>query len=129
MSAELTTAVAEYQQDLGVRPGTFCAYDVVADHVLDLRDDAVLAACAIDPADRFCAWKAILLIHHRRPPTWDIANRLIAAGVAGVLFPSDQANGGTNLVLWRWNDTPNRTVSVLDPMHDLPGDQASWRPQ
>jgi RES domain-containing protein len=120
MSAEFTTAVAEYQQDLGARPGTFCAYDVVADNVVDLRDDAVLAACAIDPADRFCAWKAMLLIHHWRPPTWDIADRLISAGAAGVLFPSDQANGGTNLVLWRWNDMPDRTVTALDPMRELP---------
>jgi RES domain-containing protein len=127
MSIELTTAVAEYEQDLGIRPGTFCAYDVMADDVLDLRDDAVLAACSINPADRFCAWKAILLIHHRSPPTWEIADRLIAAGASGVLFPSSEVNGGTNLALWRWNDAPNRTVSALDPMRDLPGDQSSWR--
>jgi len=100
---------------------------VAADDVVDLRDDAVLAAGAIDPADRFCAWKAILLIEHRRPPTWDIADRLIAAGAAGALVPSAQVSVGTNLVLWRWNDAPNRTVRALDPMHDLPGDQASWR--
>jgi RES domain-containing protein len=120
MSAEFTTAVAEYQQDLGARPGTFCAYDVVADDVLDLRDAAVLAVHAIDPAERFCAWKAILLIHHRRPPTWDVADRLMSAGAAGVLVPSDRVKRGTNLVLWRWNDRPDRTVTALDPMRDLP---------
>ena len=101
MSVELTAAVAQYEQDLGIRSGTFCAYDVVADDVLDLRDGTVLAACSIDPADRLCAWKAIWLIHHRRPPTWDIADGLIAAGASGVVLPLEQANGSTNLVLWR----------------------------
>jgi hypothetical protein len=28
MSEEFSTAVAEYEQDLGIRPGTLCAYDV-----------------------------------------------------------------------------------------------------
>ena len=129
VSVELTTAVAEYEQDLGIRPGTFCAYDVMADGILDLCDDAVLDACGIRPADRFCAWKAILLIHHQRPPTWDLADRLIAGGASGALVPSDQAKGGVNLVLWRWNDSPSRTVIALDPMRDLPTDQASWRSQ
>ncbi len=44
----------------------------------------------------------------------------MSAGAAGALFPSDQAKGGTNLVLWRWNDRPDRTVTALDPMRDLP---------
>jgi RES domain-containing protein len=83
MSIELATAVAEYEQDLGIRPGTFCGYDVMADDVLDLRDDEVLAACSIDPADRCCDWTAVLLIHHRCPPTWEIADRLIAIGAFG----------------------------------------------
>ena len=55
MPIKLTTAVAAYEQDLGIRRGTFCAYDVMADDVLYLRDDAVLAACSIGSADRFCA--------------------------------------------------------------------------
>jgi RES domain-containing protein len=124
MSAEFTTAVAEYQQDLVTRPGTFCAYDVTVDDVLDLCDDAVLAAQAIDPFEKFCAWKAILLIQRRRPPTWDIADRLMSAGAAGVLVPSDRVTGGTNLVLWRWNDRPDRTVTALDPMRELPDSPA-----
>jgi hypothetical protein len=69
----------------------------------------------------------MLLVQHRRPPTWDVADRLIVAGISGGLYPSYQARGGTDLVLWRWNDTPTRTVTALDPMRDLPSDQASWR--
>jgi RES domain-containing protein len=129
MSAELTTAVAEYEQDLGIRPGTFCAYDVAVEGVLDLRDPAVLAARGIDPADRFCAWKAILALRKERPPGWRIAETLALAGAAGILVPSVQMAGGTNLVLWHWNDMPERRVLALDPLRDLPADQASWPQQ
>jgi RES domain-containing protein len=49
----------------------------------------------------------------------------LAAGVAGVLVPSACLAGGVNLVLWRWNDSPDRTVIPLDPQRDLPRDQSS----
>ena len=128
MSVELTTAVAEYEQELGIRPGAFCAYDVAVADLLDLRDDVVLTACGIDADDCFCAWKSILLVRRQRPPGWDIAERLAAAGAAGVIVPSARPAGGSNLVLWRWNDAPHRIMRALDPLRDLPADQASWPP-
>ena len=127
MSADLTTAIAEYQQELGVRPGTFCAYDVSVAGVADLCDDAIRAAWGVDKASLLAAWKSILLVQRRRPPTWDIADRLRNAGAAGALVPSAQIKGGINLVLWRWNDASGRTVRALDPLGGLPADPASWR--
>jgi RES domain-containing protein len=126
VSADLATAVAEYEQELGIRPGTFCAYDVDVAGVLDLCDDSVLAVCGIDPVVRLVPWKSVLLVEKGRPPGWDIAERLIAAGVAGILVPSARLPGGVNLVLWRWNDEADRTVIPLDPQRDLPRDQSSW---
>jgi RES domain-containing protein len=126
MSQDLSTAVAEYEQELGIRPGTFCAYDVAVAGVLDLLDLAVLAACDIDPATRFAAWKADLLLARRPPESWTVATRLMAAGIAGILVPSTRLSGGTNLVLWRWNDGADRVVTALDPQRDLPQDQSSW---
>ncbi len=126
MSADLATAVAEYEQELGIRPGTFCAYDVEVAGILDLCVDGVLAGLGIDAAARFAPWKSLLLVEKKRPPGWDIAERLIASDVAGVLAPSARLAGGVNLVLWRWNDVPNRTVIPLDPQRDLPRDQSSW---
>jgi RES domain-containing protein len=126
MSADLATAVAEYEQELGIRPGTFCAYEVDIAGILDLCDDSVLALCRIDPAARVAPWKNLLLIERGRPAGWDIAVRLIAADVAGVLVPSARLAGGVNLVLWRWNDGPDRMVIPLDPQRDLPRDQSSW---
>lgn len=126
MSADLATAVAEYEQELGIRPGTFCAYDVDVAGVLDLCDDSVLAVCGIDPVVRLVPWKSVPLVEKGRPPGWDIAERLIAAGVARILVPSARLTGGVNLVLWRWNDEADRTVIPLDPQRDLPRDQSSW---
>ena len=116
MSAELTTAVAEYEQDLGIRPGTFVAYDVDVAGIADLRASPI----AFDP------WKRFLLVDGRIPPSWDLARELMDAGRAGALVPSAQQPGGTNLVLWRWNDAPDRSVRALDPNRDLPADQRSW---
>jgi RES domain-containing protein len=122
MSADLPTAVAEYEQELGIRPGTFCAYDVDVADVVDLRRPEVLMAYGIDPDVRFAPWKSILLVERRRPPGWAIADQLIASGMAGILVPSTRLPGGTNLVLWRWNDGPDRAVKALDPQRDLPAD-------
>ena len=95
------TAVAEYEQILGIRPGTFCAYNMAVDGVLDLRQPDMRAACGIRAAERSVPWKSILLVEGRRPPGWDIAARLIADGAAGIPVPSTRLARGTNLVLWR----------------------------
>lgn len=126
LAAELTTAVAEYEQDIGIRPGAFCAYDVRCGPVLDLTRPDVMAACGISPDERFATWKSIFLVRRATPPGWTIAARLVEAGTAGILVPSAQLKGGTNLVLWRWNDAPGREVVALDPATDLPRDQSSW---
>jgi RES domain-containing protein len=62
-----------------------------------------------------------------RQPTWDIARRLLGQGAAGIRVPSVQAPG-VDLVLWRWNDAPDRRVEALDPLGDLPKYQSSWPP-
>jgi RES domain-containing protein len=127
LSAELTTAVAEYEQDVGIRPGTFCAYVVKIDRILDLRSADDLGSLGINPVERYAPWKTILLVEGRAPPGWRISERLSGLGANGVLVPSVRPGGGTNLVLWRWNDTPERLVVALDPQTDLPLNQMSWR--
>jgi RES domain-containing protein len=126
MSEGFETAVAEYEQDLGIRPGTLCAYDVEAGGILDLTDTGTLDTIGVEPSDRFCPWKQIALVEKRRPPTWDLADRLILEGVAGVRVPSIRTRG-LNLVLWRWNAGAGLPrVIALDPLGDLPLDQSSW---
>ena len=127
MSEQFATAIAEYEQDLGIRPGTLCAYDVAVAGVVDLCDAGVCASAGVTLTDLRGSWKRIAFIDNGRPSSWDIARRLFEAGAAGVRVPSVQRVGGANLVLWRWNDAAERTVAALDPLGDLPRDQSSWR--
>ncbi len=126
MSQDIATAVAEYEQELGIRPSTFCAYDVDVGGVLDLCQPEMLEALGIDPTLPLAAWKTALLIERRRPSSWGLAERFMAAGMAGVLVPSTRLKGGINLVLWRWNDDAARRVTALDPQRALLRDPSSW---
>ncbi|WP_363351970.1 RES domain-containing protein [Methylocystis echinoides] len=126
MSEEFSTAVAEYEQDLGIRPGTLCAYDVRCDRIVDLGDPETRRALGVDDAVLRGPWQQIAFVEKREPPTWSLVARLRAAHVAGVRAPSAQAPG-FNLVLWTWNVDGAARVVALDPLRDLPTDQSSWK--
>jgi len=126
ISEDYITAISEYEQELGIRPGTLCAYDINVKGIVDLTDSQVQAACSVTPATLSCAWKELWLVQKQRPPTWDLVARLIAADYSGVRVPSMRHFSGVNIVFWKWNDHPDRTIAVLDPRSDLPGNQRSW---
>ncbi len=126
MSEEFSTAVAEYEQDLGIRPGTLCAYDVRSERIADLADARTLQTLGIDTAALRAPWKYIAFVEKRAPPTWSIAERLLRENVDGIRVPSVQA-AGFNLVLWRWNIEGTTRVAALDPLRELPADQSSWK--
>ena len=119
MSEDFTTAVAEYEQDLGIRPGTLCAYDVGVEGIADLTDAAFRLAYGVPDGLLHAPWKQQVLIEKITPPSWLLVERLMAEGYAGLRAPSVQT-GGSNLVLWRWNDRAERRVVALDPLNDLP---------
>ncbi len=118
LSETIETAFAEYQQELGVRPGTFVAYEVAGKGVADLTDPAVVASLGVSGADLLASWKQIAWVEGRDPPTWRLFDQL-AGNAAGVRVPSAQYPGGVNLVLWRWNDAGAPTVSFHDPGGEL----------
>ena len=126
MSEDYITAISEYEQELGIRPGTLCAYDIDVSGIVDLTDPQEQELCAVTPAILTCAWKQIWLVQKQHPPTWDLVARLVAANCAGIRVPSVRHFSGVNIVLWYWNDCPERRVSALDPRNDLPSDQRSW---
>jgi RES domain-containing protein len=127
LSESIDTAFAEYQQELMVRPGTFCAYQIEILGIADLCDPIVTNKLQVATQTLVGAWKEILLIQKLQPPTWDLAIHLIGLGFAGIRVPSAQQQGGINIVLWRWNDDPLRSVEVLDPKGELPRNQNSWK--
>lgn len=121
------TAMIEYEQEFGIRPGTLCPYDASIWPIADLTDAKTLGALNVKPADLECPWKEIAWVNHQDPPTWRLADRLINDGIAGIKVPSFQNKMGFNLVLWKWADVKTRSLRVLDPMGDLPMNQDSWR--
>ena len=119
------TAIAEYQQNLP-RPGTLTAYDVDAQDILDLCDPAVRQAVGLDEPFLRQPWKQVRDVQRQRPSCWDFVAAVATGGWQGLHVPSVQALG-TNLVLWRWNETDAPVVRYIDPLWDLPRNQASWQ--
>jgi len=118
------TAIAEAQQGFArkTQPMTLVAYDVDCADILDLTDPATLAAQGITEAELRCAW--LLLAQQKAAvPSWLLATRLIAQGVAGILVPSfapGAAPGERNAVFWRWSRDPPHKVMPIDDHGRLP---------
>ncbi|WP_457355744.1 RES family NAD+ phosphorylase [Sphingomonas sp. UYP23] len=122
LATDPATAVAEYYQGLP-KPGMLAPYRLTATAVADLTNgkggaiDAQVAAAMTDE------WKTIALLDGQVPPSWGIAQALIAHGAQGAVVPSAQNRGGTNLVLWRWNGAgqmdDGAMLTLLDPDRTL----------
>ena len=129
-SLRLETAWLEAQQGFPFKaqPMTMCAYAVDCQDVVDPTDAAVMAELGMDGRDLGCPWEA-LADRGAVPPSWALADRLMAAGHAGIVVPSF-APGATaldrNAVFWRWADVPPHMVRIIDDEGRLPKDDASW---
>ena len=126
-NAPLSTAWAEYQQDIGTRIGIPIPYDLDLTSLVDLMDAATVLALGVDTADFGCAWKDIET-SGGTPPTWVIVDRLLTENVHAIRVPSAAKPGGINIVVYGRIGDPGRAVQAVDPNNDLPVDQASWPP-
>lgn len=127
---DLTTAWLEAQQGFPFKaqPMTLVAYQVCCERIADLTDSARVEDAGIDPAALGCAWED-LVSRGLQPPSWQIADALIAAGLQGALVPSfapalnpaPAPPSRRNLVLWRWAGQPPCSVHVIDDFGRLPG--------
>ena len=99
------TAVRE-AQPLGrtLQPITLCAYEVDAEPVFDTLDEEQCQSLGVDDSDLACpTWEAQMLAGSV-PASQALADRLIAAGYAGMRVRSFAAGSGEddlNLVMWR----------------------------
>jgi RES domain-containing protein len=129
-SLRFETAWLEAQQafPFKAQPMTLCAYEVDCDDVLDLTDTAVLTAHGITAAELACPWKD-RSTRGIKPPSWAIAERLVATGTACVVVPSF-AKGAVaadiNVVFWEWGSVLPHQVRVIDDDQRLPMDARSW---
>ncbi|WP_086740568.1 RES family NAD+ phosphorylase [Erythrobacter colymbi] len=130
-SLRLETAWLEAQQGFAFKaqPMTLCSYRIDCSDILDLTTDEGLAAALVTRAELACAWE--VMAADRKPvPTWELADRLIEAGCAGIIVPSFAARAGErdiNLVLWRWTRDKPHMVTVVDDDNRLPKDRSSWQ--
>ncbi|MDE2976800.1 MAG: RES family NAD+ phosphorylase [Acidobacteriota bacterium] len=112
------TAIRE-TQPLGrpMQPQTLRAYEVDAEPVFDSREVAERAAFGgTEPELRCETWESEML-DGRIPPSQVLAERLIAAGQAGMLAPSFARGASVddlNLVLWTWGPEPPARVALID---------------
>ncbi|MBI3516233.1 MAG: RES domain-containing protein [Proteobacteria bacterium] len=118
------TAWLEAQQGFArkTQPLTLCAYEVDCADVLDLTDDEALRAQHIAADDLACAWEAIADAGGT-PPSWIIADRLRADGIAGIIVPSFAAGATSadrNAVFWTWGREPPHRVVLIDDHARLP---------
>ena len=113
------TAIRE-AQPLGrpMQPLTLCAYEVDAEPVFDAQDEERRRAFDVNDSDLDCpTWEAEMLAGEL-PASQALADRLIAAGYAGMRVRSFAAGTGVddfNLVMWRWSsERPDRAVLIDD---------------
>ena len=113
------TAIRE-AQPLGrpMQPLVLCAYEVDAEPVFDVRDEERRRAFDVNDSDLACpTWEAEMLAGEF-PASQALADRLIAAGFAGMRVRSFAAGTGVddfNLVMWRWSPgRPHRVVLIDD---------------
>lgn len=129
-SLDFTTAWLEAQQGFPFKPQplTLVAYQVDCARIVDLNNPMLLDTLDIPFSDLACAWEAMALAQ-QTPPTWLLADRLMAAEIDGIIVRS-YAPGCTdanlNLVLWRWSANQPHAIQVIDDFGRLPNNQNSW---
>jgi len=127
LSRAAPTAFEEYRQGASIAPpATLTGYKVTLDSVVDLSSGYEAALWSPEWADWGCNWRKIARIDKDIPPSWLLSDAVIEAGHRGILFPSLQHPGGTNLVIFNANLTTSDKLEVHDPDGRLPLDQSSW---
>lgn len=126
-SLDEVTALREYQQTSPfLPPCTMCSYTVALRKLVDLRQ-----LRHGEPWDELWHdwqenWRHLKLELHVEPPSWVLADMVLAQGHTGILFPSLAHEGGTNIVVYVDQLEDGNSVAVNDPDGRLPRDQSSW---
>ena len=89
LACDYRTAWVEAQQGFAFKPQplTICAYEVDCADIADLTHAAGRRAWDVDPEELACAWEWCVL-QRAEPPSWQVAERLAASGVAGIAVRS-----------------------------------------
>ena len=116
LSLDETTALAEYRQDNPwLPPGTICTFFADGLRVADLSGGFDPAWWSAVWADYALDWRAEWFGRSVEPPTWYMADDALAAGLDGIVFPSQASPGGVNLVVYGSSLRPTSELDVYDP--------------
>lgn len=127
LSLEELTALREYQQTSPfLPPCTMCSYSVSLHGLVDLRQLTTGELWDELWQDWREDWRHLKFDLHIEPPTWVLADMVMANGYSGIVFPSQGNAGGTNVVVYIDRLADGDSVVVNDPDNRLPKDQASW---
>jgi len=116
LALSIEGVVAEQSAGMAYRfePFTVVSYDVDMSGLIDLSTPQARADAGADLETMASAWM-LERSEGRRPASWALAQRLIAEGAAGMLYPSFAVRARAdmiNLVAWRWGpDLPHRIVA------------------
>ncbi|MGI9303403.1 MAG: RES family NAD+ phosphorylase [Gammaproteobacteria bacterium] len=127
LSLEPETAVREYQASSLLPPGTLVSYLVRVEPVVDFTGGYAPGSWSPLWEDFACDWRELWFNHAVEPPSWVLADEVLAAGAKGIMFASTVARGGSNVVLYTDLLTVNDKLDVHDPSGALPRNQDSWR--
>ncbi|MEA9392110.1 RES family NAD+ phosphorylase [Acerihabitans sp. TG2] len=120
LSVDEATALAEYQQDNPwLQPGMICTFFAKALRVADLSAGYDSTHWADLWADFAVDWRTERFGNGIEPPTWYMADDVVAAGLDGILFPSQAYPGGINLVIYRSSQLTSAQLCVYDPASRL----------
>jgi RES domain-containing protein len=127
---DFTTAWLEAQQGFPFKPQpmTLVAYQVDCADIVELHDPAIQQLLDITASDLACAWE-MLALNNQTPPTWLLADRLLAEGIAGIVvrsFAPGCTEANRNLVLLDWSADKPHKVQVIDDLSRLPNNRDSW---
>lgn len=120
------TALAEYQQlDSLLPPCTLVTYRIALKRLVDFR--AGYAPGHWEPLwqEWSCEWRRMILLEGVEPPSWVLADEVLQAGFAGIVFPSLRIRG-LNLVVYPDQLGTDDVLAVHDPEETLPRDLRSW---
>jgi RES domain-containing protein len=125
------TAWLEAQQGFPFKaqPMTIVAYRVDCADIIDLTGDEERRRLGVAMADLACAWEDLASLR-QEPPSWRITSRLTREGAAGIIAPSFAPGAAVEdrcVIFWRWNDSEEHRIEVIDDHDRLPKDDKSWR--
>ena len=119
------TALAEYRgESTLLQAGTVVSYHVEAERVAVFSGGYTSTEWAPIWQRTYCNWKKLAFLDGIDPPSWDIANLVVAAGCSGILYQSQKDSGGICLVLFRMAGA--HRLLAYDPDGLLPRNNSSW---